>query len=127
MSFMFPRTVAVHRPVTVPLIHTGSTDTKTVEVTGYSGVSTSTETTIYTGLRASIQVKSGVRQHVNALPSDTRSPYVYSIFVERGQIPDDGIKNRDIVIDDGGERYQVEAVRQDAVLGQHVIAYRLEV
>lgn len=122
-ALIYNRTVSINRPGTIPVPSGG---TPSVVVTGYGGVTDGTETTLYTGLMASIQVKSAVRQHLNALPADTRAPYVWSVFLQKSAVPLGGIENRDIVIDELGNRYQVESA-QWGLLGYHLRCRLLEV
>lgn len=121
-AFIFNRTISVMRPDG----EAPPSGVTTVQLGGYSGVTAAAETEIYFDLPASIQPRSSVRQHVNSLPSDQRSPYVWSFYLKNGAVPVGGIKNRDIIVDDQGERYQVEA-SQWTLLGCHIRALMLEV
>jgi hypothetical protein len=99
MSFLYPRTIAVHRPDTNP--GAGSQ--------GYSGVLPSEENTVLRSACASIQFKpGGGKRPTGGLPADTSSKANFHIFIPLSAAPQPGIVlNRDIVIDDLGNRYQV--------------------
>jgi hypothetical protein len=118
-ALVYNRTIAVHRPVTVAA--TGG-----VTLGDYSGVQDSTETVLFTGVKTSIQPRSSVRQHMNALPADARAPYVFSFFFKKRVLFVGDVKNRDILVDDQGERYQVEEVEW-TLIGAHIRALKVEV
>lgn len=118
-AILYDRTISVRRPVTNGAI-TG------VQLASYSGVEAATETVLFSGVKTSIQTRSSVRQHMNALPADSRAPYVFSFFPERRAFSVGDIKNRDIIVDDVGDRYQIEAIEW-TLLGPHIRALKLEV
>lgn len=114
MSFLYPRTVSVHRPA-------GQTGEGKL---AYGGASQAGETEIATGLSASIQKRREGQKSPAGLPADGTRP-TWLIFVPRGSLALGAIKDRDIIIDDLGVRYQVLADGWDS-LGYAAITERLE-
>lgn len=93
MSFVFPRIVSVSRPG----VQTG------VGAQTYGGNVKSAETVVASGLPASVQRKrEGGRNDVK-IPSDGK-PGNWRIFIKANL---GLIRDRDIITDDLGERYQV--------------------
>lgn len=97
MSFIYPRTVALTRPP----INDAPGDR------GYSGVTKANETTIATGLPASIQLDTKSGKPDGDVPSDAYTRTAYRIFIPRRAAALGLINERDIVTDDLGKRYQV--------------------
>ncbi|GGH14813.1 hypothetical protein GCM10007036_14370 [Alsobacter metallidurans] len=97
MSFIYPRTISVRRP---------SAPSGRGAV-GYQGLQASDESVIASGLAASIQ-ESGTASRTDAgLPADAFSSTIWRIFIP--QLPDGQLRNRDIIVDDQGRRFQVVA------------------
>lgn len=104
----YPRTVIISRNKTVA----GSTDI--IGNVGYSGTEQSTgiegEVVLYSGLPASIQLKAGGRTTKSGeLPGDAVTKPVWEIFIPSTDISKDSIRDRDIIMDDEGYRYEVGA------------------
>lgn len=100
MSFLYPRTIAVTRP-------TGPSGVGNV---GYSGVLPSTETPVVSSAPANIQAKTTLsRTYTGALPAAPPGPIVWRVYIPFKAVPKGTIKDRDIITDDQGIRYQVEA------------------
>lgn len=116
MSFMYPRTIAVTRPK-------GQTGVGDV---GYSGVMEGTETPVVSGIPASVQAKTTMaRAPSGALPAAPPGPIVWRIYIARGLVADDVIRDRDIITDDLGRRFQAEAAYPNS-MGWNIAAVRLE-
>lgn len=115
MSFLYPRTIAVTRP---------AAQTGVGFQSAYAADQAATETPVATGLRASIQVKREGQKNPVALPGDGNAPY-WDIFIPRRDAVNGLIKQRDIITDDLGERYQVSANYWDS-LGYRLRAMKLE-
>lgn len=107
---IYPRTVAVHRQKTVA----GTTDI--IGGVGYSGaeqgVGIEGETVLLTGLPASIQVGAAGRATKSAiagsgLPGDAVIRPIWNIFIPASAITQYSIRDRDIITDDEGYRYEV--------------------
>lgn len=113
MSFMYPRTVAISRPVSVA----------NVGAQAYGGLVASNETSIATGLSASIQLKKQqASKDYPDLPGDSGHTQ-WRIFVQGAALG--LISVRDIVTDDLGQRYQVMAPYWNS-LGYNLFCERLE-
>jgi hypothetical protein len=110
MSFLYPRTVAAHRPAA----QTGG------GLLGYGGQSQATETVVATGLPASIQERREGSNNPVGLPSDATRPSWY-IFIPRGFADLGTILAADVIVDDLGTRYQVDSPYWDS------LGYRLTV
>jgi hypothetical protein len=109
VSFLYPRTIAVHRPGAVAT--PGSSNVATL-VTGYSGETIAAETVIYSGLPASIQYKDRDIRPTSPLPADTSRPGGWHVYIPlSANVPNGGITENDVVVDDTvpPRRYQVEA------------------
>lgn len=100
---IYPRTVAITRPNT----------NSSVGAQPYSGVQQSNETSIATGLSASIQMKRGGPRPTAGLPADVHDVGLWIVFIpnasaQAGGVASSGaILDRDVVTDDNGLRYQV--------------------
>lgn len=117
MSFMYPRIVAISRPVAPS--GTG--------FVGYSGTTPTNETVVLSGVSASIQVKTtSSRERATDLPAAPPSPIVWNVIIPLSEnIAVGTIKDRDIVTDDVGDRYQIEAAYWNS-LGWSLACIRLE-
>ncbi|MDR6511466.1 hypothetical protein J2792_002338 [Novosphingobium capsulatum] len=114
-SFLYPRTVAFHRPA-------GQTKGGRI---GYGGQTQANETVVATGIPASIQErKEGIRKPTG-LPSDGRQPEWW-VFISRPKLANGTLKVGDVMIDDLGNRYQVLAPYWDS-LGYRLTCALLEV
>lgn len=114
MSFMYPRTVAISRPGA----QSGAGRL------GYGGVSPTTETSVATGLPANIQRSNASGQSVHGLPADAQKTY-WSVFLPRQSAALGLVEVRDIVTDDAGIRYQVQAPYWNS-MGYNLLCERLE-
>lgn len=94
MSFLYPRTVSISRPIQDP----------TLGAQPYSGLRADSETEIASGIAAHIQIDRQNPASPTKLPSDAVSLPVYKIIVKvaRGLV-----KRGDVITDDIGSRYQV--------------------
>jgi len=114
MTFLHPRTIAVHRPAT--------------QATGgrlpYGGQTQASETEVACGIPASIQERKEGSQNPTGIPSDVKVPSHY-IFIPRGKLANGTVRSGDIVIDELGARYQVQAPYWDS-LGYRLTAMSLE-
>lgn len=107
-SFMYPRTCSILRAKTVA----GTNDA--IGDVGYSGEENNTsladpegETVLFSGVQCSIQADSPGRPSGIKLPQDATSRPRWKILIPFAAIPFGAIQNRDIVVDDQGNRYEV--------------------
>lgn len=110
MSFMYPRTIAVHRPPAQSGVGFQAP---------YAGQDPASETVVVTGLPASVQVRREGQKSPTGLPGDGTKPTWY-IFIKRGAMKakgfaDSAIQNLDVIIDELGNRYQVIAPYFDSM------------
>lgn len=122
---VYNRTVDVHRQETVA----GPTGNDIGDV-GYSGAeqslaSAAGEIVLYTALRASVQVGAVGRTQKGGLPGDAVTKPVWTIFIPVTDSTLYQIRDRDIIIDDEGYRYEVGA-NQWTGLGYQLSTVRLE-
>lgn len=122
MSFLYPRTIAVHRPGTE----------QGIGLQPYSGVGASPgtaslqEQTIVSGIPANIEARGlGRVKGLGLLPADAPGPGQWHITLPGGAVADGAIKDRDIVIDDLGYRYLVSQ-SLPTPLSYDLVAIRLE-
>jgi hypothetical protein len=107
---LYFRTVAVHRMKTVAA---GPSDN--IGSVGYSGaeqgtVSVEGETILFIGLPATIQLGAvGRTTKSGELPADAVSKPIWNILIPATAISIYSIRDRDIIIDDEGYRYEVAA------------------
>jgi hypothetical protein len=104
----YPRVVSVSRPKTVA----GLTDA--IGNVGYSGAEqgsgTEGETVLFTGLPASIQLGAAGRTTKSGeLPGDAVSRPIWNIFIPANAIARYSVRDRDVITDDEGYRYEVGA------------------
>jgi hypothetical protein len=102
MSFLYPRTIQITRPI----------PGKGAAYFGkqpYQGTTRDAEEPTLFDLPASIQYSATGRAKGGELPSDPASLSTWKILLPRGQVERDGIAERDIVTDEIGKRYQVQA------------------
>lgn len=101
MSFLFPNTIEIHRP-------RSETD---VGAVGYMGVEEISEMLVVGGLAASIQARSGSsRPSGGDLPSSPPAPITWKIYIQTNSlIPPGSIHEQDIVVDEIGRRFQIDA------------------
>jgi len=124
-SFVYPRTVDIHRSETV------AGGSPNIGLVGYSGMAqgvggTLGETVIATGIPCSIQMKGmGRVKGQGLLPGDAPGPGQWAIYMPANAIIKDTIKDRDILVDDQGYRYQM-SMTEWAPLGYQLIGIRLE-
>lgn len=109
MSTIYPRTIDIHRSQNV------SAQSPRTGLLGYSGREASPapadpegEIVMFEGLPASIQPKTAWKSH-DALPSGATDLYQWIICIPRSALPQYSIRDLDIIIDDEGYRYQVQA------------------
>ncbi|GEP00651.1 hypothetical protein [Methylobacterium haplocladii] len=103
MSWCYPRKITITRPegdaVAAPGLQSG-----------YGGLDRDGEITVFQGLPASVQHATSSGRPAANVPADAQSATVWDIFIPRRAAPPMGaIVNRDVVIDDLGNRYQVIA------------------
>lgn len=116
MSFIYPRTIAITRPV----------ENLAVGIQPYSGVQQATETPVVSGIPASVQAASGsARPRGGDLPASPPAPIQWNVFIPRGKVANGIIQDRDVVTDDLGDRYQVSAAYWNS-MGWKLLTIRLE-
>jgi hypothetical protein len=116
MSLLYPRTISITRANT----------TTSVGLQGYQGETQANETTVVSGLPASIQSKGVAGTPLEGLPADIRARTVWRIFVPGSQLALGVVLDRDVVTDDLGDRYQVTAAYWN-FLGHNLMCEKLEV
>jgi len=109
MGLIYSRTIDVHRPKTQAVAGTANVAT----LVGYTGTTIDTtsltgETIIYSQIPASIQFKSPLSRGESTLPSDTHAPGAWEVFISASYAAKGTIINRDVLVDDLSNRYQVE-------------------
>jgi hypothetical protein len=115
-NFMYPRTISVTRPQ-------GQSG---VGAVGYSGVTKATESPVLSGIPANIQAKTTMaRQPTGSLPAAPPGPIVWRVFIARNIVANGVILDRDIITDDLGCRYEVQAAYWNS-MGWNIAATRLE-
>lgn len=96
MSFLYPRTISVYSPAA----QTGE------GVLGYGGQTQAGETAKVSGVRASIQLRREGQRSQVGLPGDGSRPS-WDIFTSRRALAVGVVRDRDIIVDDLGRRFQV--------------------
>lgn len=116
-TFLYPRTIAVTRP----------TEPSNVGDVGYSGLEIAEETSVVSGLPASIQVKTtSSRERSSNLPGSPPAPIVWEIYIPReAGVTANTIQDRDVITDEFGRRFQIEAAYFHP-MGWTIAAVRLE-
>jgi len=125
-SFVYPRTVDIHRSETV------AGGSPNIGLVGYSGMAqgagsgTQGETVIITGIPCTIQTKGmGRVKGQGLLPGDAPGPGQWAIYLPANAVTKGTIKDRDVLVDDEGVRYYV-SMSAWSPLGYGLIAIRLE-
>lgn len=114
-SFLYPRTIAVHRPA--PQSGAGRLS--------YGGQVQADETPVCADIPASIQERREGGGNPTRLPGDAKVP-THHIYIPRGKLAKGTVKTGDIIIDDLEARYQVQAPYWDS-LGYRLSVITLEV
>lgn len=114
MSFLYPRTIAITRPVA----QTG------VGAVGYGGLQAASETQVAAGLPASIQFEKDRGKPMADIPGDAGKT-LWHVLMPLSAAALGLIKTRDIVTDDLGQRYQVITPYWNS-LGHNLLVERLE-
>lgn len=115
MSFMYPRTVILSRPIASSGIGIGT----------YGGLLPSQETIIASGLQANIQEFSYSGKTLTSVPSDATGKTMWNIFIPLSDLAIGIAQDRDIFTDDLGSRYQITAAYWNS-LGYRAVCERLE-
>lgn len=114
MNFLYPRVIQLRRVA----VQTGE------GIAPYGGHTQAGETTVASGIACSIQERREGQRSVVGLPGDGTKPTWY-VFIPRSQLALGVVKDRDIVVDDQAERYQVIANYWDS-LGYRLTVEKLE-
>jgi hypothetical protein len=114
MSFLYPRTVAITRQS--PVTGGGAQP--------YSGMQPTQETSVASGLVASIQLSKERGKNEANLPADAGKT-LWKVFIPLSAAALGLIQVRDIVTDDLGARYQVVGPYWNS-LGHNLLVERLE-
>lgn len=114
---IYARTVTITRP----------SNAATGGQVAYIGQNRADETTVAAALPASVQSKSvgSRRSGTDKIAADAPGPIVWDIFIPRRALAKGLVRDRDIVTDDEGIRYQVAAAYWN-ILGWHLQTIRLE-
>ena len=113
MSFLFPRVISITRPA----------DQIGVGALGYGGQVPGNETSIATGIPASIQSRKTGAPPAGHLPSDTSKRTEWRVMFKLAL---GVVLERDIITDDLGTRYQVISAYWNS-LGYQCTCEKLEV
>jgi len=105
---LYNRVIDVHRIVTQAAQTPEIGDTGYSGETGVPGTGVGDEQVIYTGVPCVISVKAAGRSK-GPLPTDLVYRTSWTIGVPVNAIPEFGIRDKDIIIDDDGYRYYVGA------------------
>ncbi len=114
--FLYPRTIAITRPAVQSAV--GSEP--------YGGLNAATETSVAVGLPASIQKAGAAGTPLGGIPGDIAGRTVWRMFIPQGSAALGLVRDRDIVTDDQGWRYQVMATYWNS-LGLQLSCELLEV
>lgn len=114
MSFIYPRTISIRRP----------NPTTGIGALPYQGLDPQDETILFTNVPASIQHGGGTANKAG-LPADTMSAPTWQIYIPLCAIPKGAIQDRDVIVDDEGQRYQVQASYWNS-LGYNCTCERLQ-
>lgn len=128
MSFIYPRVIDIHRPKP-QAVGSGPNVATLKSYTGTTTdvVSTTGENLVLAALPAAVQFVSPLSRGAGSnLPSDTHAPGAWRIFIPAASAAITAIQNRDIIVDDQGNRYQVEDSYW-TFFGWHLRARLLEV
>lgn len=109
MSFLYPQTVRIERPVAPAQI-------------GLQAYSAPAQRTVIGTFPASIQLKKEVGALAAQLPADVSRRTYWQVFI---QAPNGTMRDRDILTDDQGIRYQVTGAYWTP-LGYSALCERLE-
>lgn len=123
---LYNRTMDIHRPETVAA---GSPNIGLLPYSGMgqgAGTGTFGETIIQTGVPCSIQAQGmGKTRGLGLLPGDAAGPAQWHIYTPPGYLAKGTVKDRDILVDDEGYRYQVSQA-SFSQLGDKLVCTRLE-
>jgi hypothetical protein len=126
MAMLYPRRIEVRRARTVA----GSNDK--IGLTGYSGQVATTnpsnpqgEQVLFSDIPASVQASTTGRKKDNALPGDAVFAPSWRIFIPKSRLKLGAVRDRDIIVDDEGYRYEVGQAYWN-LLGYQLICIRLE-
>lgn len=114
MSFMYPRRVRFTRPEA----QTG------IGAVGYGGQTEASEEPIECKIPASIQGRREGQNNPVGLPGDGKTP-TWHVYIPKRALALGTVNNRDIMIDDLGNRYQVIQPYWDS-LGYRITAITLD-
>jgi hypothetical protein len=127
VTSLYPRVVEIHRFKSVA----GPTD-NAIGGVGYSGAEQSTnpsdpqgETVLFTGVAASIQSGDTGRKKGKAIPTDVFYAPTWYIFIPAFALPQFSVRDRDVVVDEEGYRYEVGQAYWN-LLGYKLSCVRLE-
>lgn len=113
-NFIYPRLVSISRP----------DPTTGIGALPYQGLDPQEETVLFTNIMASIQHGGGTANKAG-LPADTMSAPTWKIFIPWHALAFGSIQDRDVITDDLGERYQVQASYWNS-LGYNCTCERLQ-
>jgi hypothetical protein len=124
---VYPRTIEIHRVGT----NAGAADT-VIGLAGYSGAEATTsptnpadEAVLFTGIPASIQAKRYGTKNAGGMPQDAVYLPSWDIFIPLSALAKGSVRDRDMVVDDEGYRYEVGQAYWNR-LGYRLICIRME-
>jgi hypothetical protein len=98
MVQMYARRIKIERP-----------DLTTGEgAIGYGGLTRAKLSTIFTDIHASVQARNSGKANTVHLPADTPVAE-WRVMVKRGQLADGDVRNKDVITDDLGRRFEVKS------------------
>jgi hypothetical protein len=118
MSFLYPRTVQIRRLKTEAVLSASENSApegiQQVGLLGYSGAQQSTspedingELVLFKNISCNIEAQQAGRTKDGYLPSDVTQKPLWLIIIPQSQLPQYSVRDRDIVVDDEGYRYNV--------------------
>lgn len=115
-KFIYPRTISITRP--------GAQSSTAVGPQGQAPSSQrSLETSVASGIQASIQAKSGGNSPVG-LPADGKQAF-WRVLTPKKALTAGQVQDRDIIVDDLGRRFQVLADYTNS-MGANFLVQRIE-
>lgn len=98
MSFLYPRTVSIFRPKR----------SNAVGAVPYKGLTPSNDDQLYCDLPAGVQWRASIGRPPTNIPSDAAVQGYWEVLIPLGNgITFGSVRDRDVIVDDQGIRYQV--------------------
>jgi hypothetical protein len=114
-TLFYPHLIKITRPTTAGNLGAAP----------YSGETPANEAVVAEKIPAAIQLGSGAGKPEGKLPGDAPRTTYWRVLIPSNAIPAGSVRNRDIVTDEAGLRYQVTAAYM-TILGYKLVVERLE-